>query len=114
MEVPEAERVVRALYDRCGLALFGSGCRRRSSQLAEVLIATREFEVDADETDRNSAGSEGCRVESQAESRTLSGDRRLFLCWLTACEAARRLGIPIGIVTSRSHYALHALRAAVE
>jgi hypothetical protein len=58
-EVPEAERVVRALYDGYRLPLFGSGR-------------------------------------------------------LTVPGVARSLGIPIGIVTSRSHCAPQALRVAAE
>ena len=66
-----------------------------------------------DETDRS--------VDRQlivAALRTLSVDHRQVLleCYLrgaSIADAAERLGIPPGTVKSRTHYALHALRAAV-
>ena len=61
-------------------------------------------------------------VERQLVSaalRTLSAEHRQVLleCYFrgaTAAEAARTLGVPLGTVKSRIHYALHALRRALD
>jgi RNA polymerase sigma-70 factor, ECF subfamily len=37
----------------------------------------------------------------------------LYLCGSTAAEAATRLGVPVGTIKSRAHYALRALRAEI-
>ncbi len=54
-----------------------------------------------------------------AALRTLSSDHRevLLECYFRGAsvdEAARTLGVPPGTVKSRTHYALHALRLAIE
>lgn len=51
--------------------------------------------------------------------RRLTGEHRAVLleCYFrgsTAAQAATRLGIPLGTVKSRTHYALHALRLALQ
>ena len=51
--------------------------------------------------------------------RQLSPEHRAVLleCYFrgsTAAQAASRLGIPLGTVKSRTHYALHALRLALQ
>ncbi len=51
--------------------------------------------------------------------RRLTGEHRAVLleCYFrgsTAAQAAGRLGIPLGTVKSRTHYALHALRLALQ
>jgi RNA polymerase sigma-70 factor, ECF subfamily len=54
-----------------------------------------------------------------AALRTLSGEHRevLLECYFrgaSVAEAAQTLGVPPGTVKSRTHYALHALRQAIE
>jgi RNA polymerase sigma-70 factor (ECF subfamily) len=54
-----------------------------------------------------------------AALRTLSTDHRQVLleCYFhgaSVAEAAQTLGVPPGTVKSRTHYALHALRQALE
>jgi RNA polymerase sigma-70 factor (ECF subfamily) len=54
-----------------------------------------------------------------AALRTLSGEHRevLLECYFrgaSVAEAARTLGVPPGTVKSRTHYALHALRQALD
>jgi len=51
--------------------------------------------------------------------RTLSTDHRrvLFECYFrgaSVAEAAETLGVPTGTIKSRTHYALHALRRAID
>jgi RNA polymerase sigma-70 factor (ECF subfamily) len=51
--------------------------------------------------------------------RTLSSEHRqvLFECYFrgaSVAEAASTLGVPAGTVKSRTHYALHALRQAID
>jgi RNA polymerase sigma-70 factor, ECF subfamily len=54
-----------------------------------------------------------------AALRTLSAEHRQVLleCYFrgaSVAEAAQTLGVPPGTVKSRTHYALHALRQAIE
>jgi len=107
--------------DRAGPWLFTvarnlviSGHRRRGARAAEVPIAEREFESAGDDIDRVLQVWQIAEVLGE-----LSRDHRqviieLFYRRRTVSETARLLGVPIGTVKSRSFYALHALRAALE
>jgi RNA polymerase sigma-70 factor (ECF subfamily) len=107
--------------DRAGPWLFTvarnlviSGHRRRAARVAEVPIAGEDFEADSDDIDRVLQAWQVAEV-----LRGLSQDHRqviieLFYRRRTVAEAAAVLGIPAGTVKSRSYYALHALRAALE
>ena len=91
-----------------------SGRRKRAARVTEVAIDGREFQAVGDDIDRV------LQVWQVVEVlRGLSQDHRqviieLFYRRRTVTEAAAVLGIPPGTVKSRSYYALHALRAALE
>jgi RNA polymerase sigma-70 factor, ECF subfamily len=109
----DVERAGRWLFT-VARHLIISGHRRRASRVAEVPIAEREFEAEDDEIDRIL---QAWQVAELIQG--LSRDHRqviieLFFRRLTVSEAAKTLCIPVGTVKSRSHYALHALRAALE
>jgi RNA polymerase sigma-70 factor (ECF subfamily) len=107
--------------DRAGPWLFTvarnlviSGHRRLAARPAEVPIAEREFASADDDIDRVLQAWQVAEV-----LRGLSRDHRqviieLFYRRRTVSETANQLGIPTGTVKSRSFYALHALRAALE
>jgi RNA polymerase sigma-70 factor, ECF subfamily len=91
-----------------------SGHRRRAARVKEVPIAGREIEAPEDEIDHVLQAWQVLEV-----LQGLSQDHReviveLFYRRRTVSEAAKVLGIPRGTVKSRSYYALHALRAALE
>ena len=107
--------------DRAGRWLFTvarnlvvSGQRKRVARVTEVPIESREFPALGDDIDRV------LQVWQVVEVlRGLSHDHRqviieLFYRRRTVAEAAVVLRIPPGTVKSRSYYALHALRAALE
>jgi len=83
-EGPEAGTAVRAFCDPRSLPVLGSGHRRNSSRVAEVLVAEREFVAQTDEIE---------------------------LVFRRLTKAVRSLGVPVGTVNARSHYVLRALRA---
>ncbi|HEY4571026.1 MAG TPA: sigma-70 family RNA polymerase sigma factor [Kribbella sp.] len=91
-----------------------SGHRKRGARVAEVTIEGREFPAQTDDIDRV------LQIWQVTEVlHGLSHDHRqviveLFYRRRTVNEAAVVLGIPPGTVKSRSYYALHALRAALE
>lgn len=91
-----------------------SGHRRRMARASEVPIAGQEIEATDDEIDHALQAWQVLEV-----LQGLSHDHRqviieLFYRRRTVSEAAKVLGIPPGTVKSRSYYALHALRAALE
>ena len=107
--------------DRAGRWLFTvarnlviSGQRKRVARVTEVPIEDREFPALGDDIDRV------LQVWQVVEVlHGLSHDHRqviieLFYRRRTVAEAAVVLGVPPGTVKSRSYYALHALRAALE
>jgi len=107
--------------DRAGRWLFVvarnlviSRHRRRESRAGEVPLGEREFEAVGDDiNDVLQAWQVGEVLQE------LSQDHRrviieLFYRGRTVSEVARLLMIPAGTVKSRSYYALHALRAALE
>lgn len=88
--------------------------RRRRSRVEYAVAEVPEGGDRADRTDELLQS----WVVAEALSR-LSEDHRAVLreCYYAGCsvaEAARRLEIPEGTVKSRTHYALHALRQALE
>ena len=94
--------------------LVVSGLRRRAARVTEVAIEGREFPALGDDIDRMLQAWQVAEV-----LRGLSADHRqviveLFYRRRTVAEAAVVLGVPAGTVKSRSYYALHALRAALE
>ncbi|MEU4197326.1 sigma-70 family RNA polymerase sigma factor [Kribbella sp. NPDC026611] len=94
--------------------LVVSGHRKRSARVTEVAIDGHEFPAYGDDIDRVLQAWQVAEV-----LRGLSDDHRqvvieLFYKRRTVNEAAVVLGIPAGTVKSRSYYALHALRAALE
>ncbi|MEV0284471.1 MULTISPECIES: sigma-70 family RNA polymerase sigma factor [unclassified Kribbella] len=107
--------------DRAGRWLFTvarnlviSGQRKRAARVTEVAIDGREFAALGDDIDRVLQAWQVAEV-----LRGLSHEHRqviveLFYRRRTVAEAATVLGIPPGTVKSRSYYALHALRAALE
>ena len=107
--------------DRAGRWLFTvarnlviSGRRRQAARVKEVAIEGREFAASGDDIDRVLQAWQVAEV-----LRGLSHDHRqviveLFYRRRTVTETAAVLGIPAGTVKSRSYYALHALRAALE
>jgi RNA polymerase sigma-70 factor, ECF subfamily len=107
--------------DRAGPWLFTvarnlviSGHRRRAARATEVPIAEREFEADGDDIEHVLQSWQVAEV-----LRGLSREHReviveLFYRRRTVAETAQLLGVPVGTVKSRSFYALHALRAALE
>jgi RNA polymerase sigma-70 factor, ECF subfamily len=91
-----------------------SGLRKQAARVKEVAIDGREFAAQGDDIDRVLQAWQVAEV-----LRGLSHDHRqviieLFYRRRTVAEAATVLGIPPGTVKSRSYYALHALRAALE
>ncbi|MFC5268779.1 RNA polymerase sigma-70 factor (ECF subfamily) [Kribbella orskensis] len=91
-----------------------SGHRRRTARVSEVPIAEHEIEATDDEIGHVMQAWQVMEV-----LHGLSHDHReviieLFYRRRTVTEAAKVLGIPPGTVKSRSYYALHALRAALE
>jgi RNA polymerase sigma-70 factor, ECF subfamily len=91
-----------------------SGHRKKVARVTEVPIEDRDVPELTDDIDRV------LQVWQVAEVlRGLSHDHRqviieLFYRRRTVAEAAAVLGVPAGTVKSRSYYALHALRAALE
>ena len=87
----------------------------RSAQAgAEVSVAEVPEKAEGDQSDQLLLS----WVVAEALSR-LSSDHRAVLreCYfrgLPVAETARRLGVPEGTVKSRTHYALHALRLALD
>jgi RNA polymerase sigma-70 factor (ECF subfamily) len=107
--------------DRAGRWLFTvarnlviSGHRRKEARVTEVPIDDHEFPALGDDLDHV------LQVWQVIEVlRGLSPDHRqvileLFYRRRTVNEASVVLGVPPGTVKSRSYYALHALRAALE
>jgi RNA polymerase sigma-70 factor (ECF subfamily) len=91
-----------------------SGHRKRAARVTEVPIDDREFAALGDDIDHVLQVWQVIEV-----MRGLSHDHRqviveLFYKRRTVNEAAVVLGVPPGTVKSRSYYALHALRAALE
>ena len=86
--------------------------KRARSELAVADVP--EVPVDADRTDQLLQS----WVVADALSRLSAGHRAVLLeCYYrgqSVAEASRRLGIPEGTVKSRTHYALRALRLALE
>lgn len=93
---------------------------RSSRRRPELVTADLPDRADADTVD----GSDGWdrvvdRQLVRSALRTLSAEHRSVLleCYFrgaSVAQAARTLGLPEGTVKSRAHYALHALRAAIE
>lgn len=107
--------------DRAGPWLFTvarnlviSGHRRRKARAAEVPIVEDELQAVGDDIDRTLQAWQVAEV-----LRGLSREHReviveLFYRRRTVSETATLLRIPVGTVKSRSFYAMHALRAALE
>lgn len=89
--------------------------RRRSVRIAEVTTdQVPEPAPDIDEADRAVEAwtvSEALNRLSDAHRDVL---RECFYQGRSVAEAASRLGVPVGTVKSRMHYALRALRVALE
>lgn len=89
--------------------------RRREARVAEVVTdQLPERDSGWDETDR----AVEAWVVAEALRRLSPAHRQVLIeCFYRGCsvaEAAARLGIPPGTVKSRTHYALRALRVALE
>ena len=111
--VLEPERAGRWLF-KVARNLIISGHRRRTARVKEVPIGGQEIEATDDEI-----GHAMLAWQVMEVLQGLSHDHReviieLFYRRRTVSEAAKELGIPAGTVKSRSYYALHALRAALE
>lgn len=109
----EADRAGRWLFT-VARNLIISGHRRRGARVTEVPIAEHDVVADSDDIDRVL---QAWQVAEAIHSLTV--DHRHVIVELyyrrrTVAEAAKVLGIPAGTVKSRSYYALHALRAALE
>lgn len=109
----EPERAGRWLFT-VARNLVISRHRRREARASEVPLAGHEFEVVSDDIDHVLQAWQVAEVLQE-----LSHDHRqviieLFYRRRTVSEAATVLRIPPGTVKSRSFYALHALRAALE
>ena len=87
---------------------------RRGRSTREIVTETLPEVSVADDTDVIDT-----RTTVVSALRTLSADHRnvlveTYLRGASVAEAALRLGIPAGTVKSRTHYALHAFKLAVE
>ncbi|TDD16987.1 sigma-70 family RNA polymerase sigma factor [Kribbella turkmenica] len=107
--------------DRAGRWLFTvarnlviSGRRKRAARVTEVAIEGREFAAPGDDIDRVLQAWQVAEVLRGLSHDHLQVIVELFYRRRTVAEAAVVLGIPPGTVKSRSYYALHALRAALE
>jgi RNA polymerase sigma-70 factor, ECF subfamily len=107
--------------DRAGGWLFTvarnlviSGRRKRGARVTEVPIEGREFTALGDDIDRVLQAWQVTEVLHGLSRDHLQVIIQLFYKRRTVNEAATVLGIPAGTVKSRSYYALHALRAALE
>jgi RNA polymerase sigma factor (sigma-70 family) len=89
--------------------------RRRSARVAEVVTDQLPEPIpDFDEADR---AVEAWTVADALNRLTPAHREVLMACFYqghSVAEAAARLGIPSGTVKSRTHYALRALRVALE
>lgn len=107
--------------DRAGRWLFTvarnlviSGHRKRAARVTEVPIDDREFAARSDDIDRVLQAWQVAEVLHGLSHDHLQVIIELFYRRRTVAEAATVLGVPAGTVKSRSYYALHALRAALE
>ena len=91
-----------------------SGRRQRAARVTEVPIDDREFAARSDDIDRVLQAWQVAEVLHGLSHDHLQVIIELFYRRRTVAEAAIVLGIPPGTVKSRSYYALHALRAALE
>lgn len=111
--VLEPERAGRWLFT-VARNLVISGHRRRMARVTEVPIAEQEIEATDDEIDHVLQSWQVLEVLRGLSHDHLQVIIELFYKRRTVSEAAKVLGIPPGTVKSRSYYALHALRAALE
>jgi RNA polymerase sigma-70 factor (ECF subfamily) len=107
--------------DRAGGWLFTvarnlviSGRRKRVARVTEVPIDDREFAAPGDDIDRVLQAWQLVEVLHSLSHDHLQVIIELYYRRRTVAEAATVLGIPPGTVKSRTYYALHALRAALE
>jgi len=108
--------------DRAGPWLFTvarnlviSGQRKRVARVTEVpMDGGRDVASEADDIDRVLQAWQVTEVLHGLSHDHLQVIVELFYRRRTVAEAAVVLGIPPGTVKSRSYYALHALRAALE
>lgn len=109
----EPERSGRWLFT-VARNLIISGHRRRQSRVAEVPLAEREVGSEGDDIDRVLQAWQVAEVIQGLSPAHRQVIIELFYLRRTVSEAAEVLDVPTGTVKSRSHYALHALRAALE
>ena len=89
--------------------------RRKRTRPAEVDL----FEADSTDCGPDTTTDTVIAAETlRSAIKSLNRSQRLVLTELylrgrTANEAAKRLGVPVGTVKSRAHYALRSLRAAI-
>jgi RNA polymerase sigma-70 factor (ECF subfamily) len=84
--------------------------RRRPESLMDAV-------PDVQEPDRTDAALQSMLVGEAMRRLTVEHRSVLLECYFrgsTAAQAAHRLGIPLGTVKSRTHYALHALRLGLQ
>lgn len=91
-----------------------SGRRKRGVRVTEVPIEGREFAAIGDDIDRVLQAWQVAEVLHGLSHDHLQVIIELYYKRRTVNEAATVLGVPPGTVKSRSYYALHALRAALE
>jgi RNA polymerase sigma-70 factor (ECF subfamily) len=91
-----------------------SGLRKKSARVTEVPIEEREFAARGDDIERVLQAWQVTEVLRGLSRDHLQVIIELFYRRRTVAEAAVVLGVPAGTVKSRSYYALHALRAALE
>ena len=106
--------LMRQLHDEHAAALWRFCLRLVGNDRGRAEDVVQEGGTDGDETDQLLLS----WVVSEALTRLSSEHRAVLLeCYYRGrpvAEAARRLGIPEGTVKSRTHYALRALRLALE
>jgi RNA polymerase sigma-70 factor (ECF subfamily) len=89
--------------------------RRRSARVSEVITDQLPEPIpDVDETDR---AVEAWTIAEALNRLSVAHREVLMECFYqgrSVAEAATRLGVPVGTVKSRTHYALRSLRIALE
>ncbi len=94
--------------------------RRRPEQLMDPQLISPGMPSSASDLAQSDGTDAALQAILVADGlRRLTADHRAVLveCYFRGCtaqQAAERLGIPVGTVKSRTHYALHALRLALE
>lgn len=84
---------------------------------AQRIRADHAVRLDEAEPDRTDTALQSILVTDALRRLTPNHRAVLLECYFRGCtvaQAAARLGVPVGTVKSRTHYALHALRLALQ